>query len=92
MGERNKILMKFGYRLQKLKEFASCSAFHSNVFKQMADLRCTVARFANSYLTKEGTRGRNRPYPVKEQYQHPFLITPSFPRKQSSFRKIINIK
>ena len=60
MGERNKILMKFGYRLQKLKEFASCSAFHSNVFKQMADLRCTVARFANSYLTKEGTRGRNR--------------------------------
>jgi hypothetical protein len=65
--------------------------FTSSLLHNKAELQCHVIRFANSSLTKDGTRGRNRAYPVKEYCQHPFLITTSFPRKKCSFRKISNI-
>jgi len=38
----------------------------SSLLRNEAELRCHVTRFANSSLTKDGNRARNRAYPVKE--------------------------
>jgi hypothetical protein len=38
----------------------------SSLLHNKADLQCHVTRLTNFSLTKDGTRGRNRAYPVKE--------------------------